>query len=211
MKKLLTLATGLLLATVGMSANAAFISVGQTFSPVVQVDASSASRSLFIGDAGSIVDLNVFVDFTKCDNPIGSDGSCLGGGFSFNGELGLTLTSASGTVVDLVCNGSNCGPDTYSGSTPGARAQVLFDDEAANAVGGSSLVSGTFRPAELLSAFDGESVTGFWTITISDNVGIDPASLNGWRLDIITDVPEPTVVGLLAIGLLGFGARRRRV
>lgn len=214
MKKLITAGLGVAITLFAFSANAALISVGATYNPVVQVDRSSATRSLSIGTAGNILDVNVFVDFTKCDNPIDSaTGNCLGSGFSFNGELGLSLTSAAGTIVDLVCNGTNCSPDTYSGSTPGGRVGVLFDDEAATAVGGSSLTSGTFSPEELLSAFDGEDALGSWSLTISDNVGIDPASLNGWRLDITTaDVPEPAVISLMAFGLLGMGmvGRRRR-
>ena len=208
MKRYLHIALGVVLTALGASANASVITVSDTFSPVVVVDASSATRTLLVGSGGAITDVDVFVDFTKCDSPINSNGDCVGTGFSFNGELGLAVTSPGGTVVNLVCNGSNCSPDTYSGSTPGARVGVTFDDEAATAVGGSSLVSGTFRPAELLSLFDGEDALGTWSITISDNVGADPASLNAWTLQITT-VSEPAVLSLMALALLGFAMRRR--
>lgn len=210
-KRSLPLAIGMAAAALSFNANAGLISVGTSYSSVVIVDAGGATRNLSVTTGGTITDVDVFVDFTKCDLPILSDGTCSGPDFSFNGELGLTLTSAAGTAVDLVYNGSNGGPDTYSGSTPGARVGVLFDDEAATSVGGSLLSSGTFRPEEMLSAIDGEDALGSWSMTIVDNAGDDPASLNGWRLDITTaDVPEPGVASLMVLGLAGLGYARNR-
>ena len=100
--KHIKLITAALLVFSPFAANATLISVGATFSPVLQVDGSSSSTILAVGSSGTITDVNVFIDFTKCDDPILPDGTCSGPGFSFNGEIALWLISDAGTVVDLV-------------------------------------------------------------------------------------------------------------
>ncbi|MBK9236511.1 MAG: hypothetical protein IPO19_10900 [Rhodoferax sp.] len=94
-------------------------------------DASSGTRTLALG-AGLVSDVNILIDFAKCDDPsIGAGGTaCIGTGPSFNSEIVFRLTSPGGTTVNLV----NAG--TYSGSTPGTgRVSVGLDDEASTAVG----------------------------------------------------------------------------
>src|SRR5690606_3041346 len=43
-------------------------------------------------------------------------------------------------------------------------------------------IDGTFSPNNPLSAFNGESTLGDWTITISDNAGGDTGTLNAWGI-----------------------------
>lgn len=202
MKKLSLL---ILISLFAVNANANLVTASDSFSPVLIVDGSGSSTSLAITESGTITDVNVFIDFTKCDNPLYSNGTCGGSGYSYNSEIVFSLTSPGGTVVDLVRS------NTYSGSTPGAQAQVLFDDDAATTVGGSTLLSGTFSPVGLLADFNGEDLLGNWMLSFADTVGADPLSLNAWRLDINTStVPEPASMTLLALGLAGIGFSRKR-
>ena len=168
-------------------------------------DNSSGTRTFNIA-GGSILDVNISIDFAKCDDPAlnAASTACIGGGFSFSREIEFILESAQGTLVNLIVQ------DTYSGSTPGARYVIDFDDEAANAVGGPVLASGAFRPVGLLSAFDGENSAGVWTLRIRDTVGLDPLTFFSATLNV--EIPEPGTLALagLALAGLGLGAARRR-
>lgn len=84
-------------------------------------------------------------------------------------NLRLTLTSPSGTVVNLITNsgGNN------------DHLNVLFDDEAAASISthaSNDTISAvppyqrTFRPIAALSAFDGQNALGTWTLQICDSV-----------------------------------------
>lgn len=185
-------------------------------------DNSRATRSLVIGTGGTVRDVNITLDFAKCDDPAATGAGCPSGAEEYAGETFFYLVSPLGTRVDLVWTYSNNAAGAEAGSTKstgtydlnqsnGRRVQVTFDSEAATAVG-PVLGSGVFRPEELLSLFNGENALGTWTLGLGDSVGGDPLSFFSATLDITTGsaVPEPGSLALALGGLFGLAATRRR-
>lgn len=203
---------GMLLAGGGLAEAATL-----TNSTFGSVDAGSFDRTVNVAGVGTISDVRIAIDFSKCDdpNPGPAATGCTGGGFSFNREIEFRLTSPDATSVFLVT------PDTYSGQTPGDRVLVLFDDDAATQVGGSLLLDGVFSPVGSLADFIGENADGVWTLRVLDDTGADPLQFYSFTLCIneqgecagVTQpprVPAPATLLLLGLGLTSLGWIRRR-
>ncbi len=112
---------------------------------------------------------------------------------TFIGDLTIDLRNDStGTTVRLF-NRLCAGNDNMS---------VTFID------GGATLVcatptSGTYAPFEALSAFNGQSAMGTWTLTITDGANIDGGTLDSWTVTTFNSV-TPSICSLPACGTADF-------
>lgn len=148
-------------------------------------DPGSTTSNITVTDGRSISDLNVTLDVDH----------------TWVGDLTFTLThNDTGTTVTLV-DRPGVPASTYGCS--GDDILATLDDEAALAVedqcaGSVPTINGTFRPTGLLSAFDGQAITGSWTLTASDAVSPDPGTVNEWclvaTLGDVVPTPTPTPV-----------------
>jgi subtilisin-like proprotein convertase family protein len=124
----------------------------------------SVSSVLNVPSGGTISDVNV----------VG-----LVGTHSWINDVDFNLTSPAATAVQIMAQ--SCGnQDNFN---------LNLDDEAAGLPGGwpcPPTGGGTYRPSNPLSAFDGQSSTGTWTLRIDDNANQDGGSLTGWGLQICT-------------------------
>jgi subtilisin-like proprotein convertase family protein len=147
------------------------------------VDNTTVSATMSVADDFVITDLDVDLDITH----------------TWVGDLQITLESPAGTQV-LIFDGNN---DGCSGDNIVDR----YDDESANVLDCQAGSSDAFPltdyiPSNALSAFDGESTLGDWTIFIEDTAGGDQGTLNSWTLNYSHDVvSSPLVVELDANGM----------
>nr|WP_294861020.1 zinc-dependent metalloprotease family protein [uncultured Fluviicola sp.] len=120
----------------------------------------TVTSTLNIPTGGTINDLNVVN---------------LAGTHTWINDLTVKLTSPTGTMVTLwsnICDDE----DNFNLN--------LDDEAAAGALPCPPVGGGTYQSQGLLSAFDGQNMSGTWTLTISDAVNSDGGALSSWGLEI---------------------------
>jgi len=121
-------------------------------------DVATTTSTLFIADSGSIVDLNVNLDISHLSDE----------------DLDVFLIAPDGTLVELFTDVGGDG-DNFSGTT--------LDDESSSAITGASApFTGRYRPEGNLSDFDGKSITGTWTLEVTDDSSLISGTLNSWSI-----------------------------
>ena len=94
---------------------------------------------------------------------------------SWVGDLVIKLKSPAGTEVTLLNREGGAGHNF---------CDTVLDDEAPSPLSGPAPFSGSFKPSQPLSAFDGENAQGMWTLSVSDNEAQDTGALNACSLRI---------------------------
>ena len=135
------------------------------------------------GFTGLLSDVNALLDITH----------------TFDSDLIVKLKSPNNTEVRLI-NRVGAGGDNFTSTT-------LDDDFGFNPIGGGSApFNSTFAPSFPLSAFNGEDPNGTWTLTVSDNAGVETGTLNSWSLKLGSTATNDTTAGAGTLTAGKFGA-----
>jgi uncharacterized delta-60 repeat protein len=121
------------------------------------------------GASGPITDVNVKLDISH----------------TWDDDLIISLVSPTGREVKLI-EKRGLDRDNFT--------NTVLDDEANQSISaGSAPFTGSFRPEEPLSAFDGFDPNGVWTLKIQDTFDTEGGQLNAWSL-AISGPSEPSAV-----------------
>ncbi|WP_081681397.1 S8 family serine peptidase [Flectobacillus major] len=149
---------------------------------------SGNDPSVNVTDGTVISKITISVTWEKKDQ--GNQNTCglsHGGGTPFNSEAQFKLRSPNGTVITLVPSGR------YGGGYAGVITTV-FDDDSSAIRNGDQPRSGSFKPEQLLSTFNGQNAQGTWTLLPADIVGADPLCVSGFSITIKTGIRQlPTI------------------
>jgi cysteine-rich repeat protein len=102
----------------------------------------------------------------------------LSGTHTWLGDLRFRLIAPSSfqvTVIDSVCTNN----DNFN---------LSLDDDAPTGIICPLTDGQPHRPSSFLSAFEGQSVQGNWTLSIQDQAGGDSGNLNAWTLKVCSSV-----------------------
>ena len=120
----------------------------------------TVTSALTVGDVGKISDINVRLDISH----------------TYDSDLVVTLFGPSGASVILF--------SAVGGEADNFTSTVLDDQAATSITLAAAPFTGTFKPANPLSAFNNLATNGTWTLKIEDTANADGGSLNSWSLDI---------------------------
>jgi subtilisin-like proprotein convertase family protein len=146
--------------------------IGQTLEasdlPVGTSDNASVTSQLDVAQDVTITDLDVHVDMNH----------------TWVGDLSITITSPSNTTVTLL---DRPGVPASTFGCSDDDLDVIFDDDAGfptenHCAGTTPWLTGPASPVSPLSAFNGESTAGTWTLTVTDGASGDSGTLNTWQL-----------------------------
>jgi subtilisin-like proprotein convertase family protein len=143
------------------------LELGRDFSqdipPIAVPDPGTVNATLPVaGLTGAIVDVDVNLNLTH----------------TWNSDLDVFLISPTGTKVELF---------TDVGINSDNFTNLTLDDSAAVPVtAGLGPVTGRFRPEGLLSAFNGESANGTWTLEVTDDLVDFSGTIVDWSLTLST-------------------------
>ncbi|MBN9523867.1 S8 family serine peptidase [bacterium] len=132
---------------------------GTTSAPIR--DFTTTRVSLTVPTVGTVADVTASVTLTH----------------TFVKDLVITLTSPSGKVITLFNRRGGSG-DNLTGTT--------FDDAAATAISaGRAPFSGSYRPEQALSGFDGLAGNGTWTLSVTDQGRGDIGTITRFTVGIV--------------------------
>jgi subtilisin-like proprotein convertase family protein/uncharacterized protein YvpB len=142
-------------------------------------NASGVDRTITITDPRTIMDLDITLDINH----------------TWVGDLRLKLTHHETDRTITLVDRPGYPASEYGCSYDNIKA--ILDDEISSSVANKcasspAAISGIFIPETPLSIFDGQPITGNWTLNISDRSVNDTGRFNQWCLvSSISPAPEP--------------------
>jgi subtilisin-like proprotein convertase family protein len=187
---------------------------------------SFASVIIDVDSGGAIADANGGAATTDFTFTISQSGTIqdlnvrLAIGHTYVEDLTITLSSPGDTKTVTLF-------DIYAGDPVENFQDTILDDTNTFSFIGTQdpPYAGTYRPgfneaSDDLSEFNGLSMTGTWTLSVTDNVDGDSGTVykagetapwgTALGTQLILEIPEPMAAGVLAIGGIAILARRRR-
>ncbi|HTF90738.1 MAG TPA: proprotein convertase P-domain-containing protein [Planctomycetota bacterium] len=100
---------------------------------------------------------------------------------TYAADLDITLTSPAGTIANVTMDNGGANDNVFNGT--------LFDDQSINDLLTYPFTNGIaapdLRPLQSFNnTFRGENPNGTWTLTVTDDAGIDTGTLNSWSLSV---------------------------
>jgi len=141
---------------------------------------AGVNDTISVAPGGNIVDMNVAITATH----------------TWVGDLIFTLTHVdSGTSVTLIdrpgvpAGTFGCNNNDLTGIADDSGNIADIENHCA---GTTPWINDSFVPMEPLAGFNGEDLSGEWTLNVSDNVGADTGTLAEWCLQPTIGIAPPT-------------------
>ena len=205
----------LVLAALASTASAFAYGPGAGFA-IPDNDPLGASSLINVATAGTIVSLDsVTMTFDTTHTWVGDLVATF---TSISTGKSVHLFSRVGSAVQNGVGSNSHVLGTYTFTNTGAS----FAAAAAAAAGGliapgtfarssHALGSGSFFNANDYTVFAGDSITGDWQLSISDNAAGDVGSISSWSfLATTSTVPEPASFAILGLGVAAMIRRRKK-
>lgn len=100
--------------------------------------------------------------------------------------------------IYLVHNGTSVELTTHNGSSGDHYWNTVFDDEAQTPIQGQMAegapFTGSYQPEGILAHFDGQEMSGIWTLQITDDMANDFGILHNWSIEVMTIAGEPNLI-----------------
>lgn len=164
-----TIPYGFRLGTLGTAATNEYSSGGISVA-VPDNDTNGATSSITVSETGSVSKVVVRLRINH----------------TFDGDLRIDLVHPDGTIIGLIApNPGNGGANFGSGATSCAGTLTVFDDAAATPIAaGAAPFTGSFKPRQALSALNGKSSQGIWTLKVTDTAPGDSGTIYCFQLQI---------------------------